>query len=154
MMQITLAIDTLRAVAAGKPEQLAALRAIRSELNARQDRIDELSAAFGLKPVLPAPFNLTTFQADIFGALLATSGVLTSDRIETLLYGGMPEADRPRDVRATIKVHINHLRARLAKFSIQIETVSASLGACGYRLTPDMKAKARAKIAEFSKECA
>jgi hypothetical protein len=151
MTPVSLAIETLRTIAGGNPDQLAALRAIRAELDARQDRIDELSAVFGLKPVLPSPFNLTTFQADIFGALLATSGVLTSDRIETLLYGGMPDADRPCDARATIKVHVHHLRNRLEAFGIEIETVAASIGACGYGLTPAMKAKARARIAEFSK---
>lgn len=151
-MHLSLAIDTLRAVASGNPDHLAALRTIRDELEARQDRIDELSAAVGLKPVMPSPFGLTTFQADIFGALLAAPGVLTSERIEALLYGGLPEADRPRNARATIKVHVSHLRNRLAVFGIQIETVAASIGACGYRLTPAMKTKVRAAIASLQKD--
>jgi hypothetical protein len=150
MMQPSVIAALCRAAASGDARQIAAVRSLKAEIDARGDRIDELERLLGLN--LPASaLGISGLGASIIGLLVARPGVVTVSMLETALYGARPESDWPLQPAKTIHVHVNHLRDRLQKHSIVISTTTADDGSRGYFLTPKMRAKVRALFTKSAK---
>lgn len=98
-------------------------------------RVEQLECALGTDQIAPAAFHLSHSETRVFGVLMKR-GIATRDMIMLALYGGRPDSDVGVDI---IMVFICHIRAKVKRFGIEIDTVKRY----GYRMTPEMKAKVR-----------
>ena len=145
-MMPSIAASTCKAVASGDQAQLETIRSLRAELAVKQDRIEELEAQIGMRPVLPPTMPLTASQATIFGMILAAQGAVTGEAIEVAIYGAMPDCDKPRNPRGVIKAQVHHLRKMINLFGLRVDSTFIPGGEASYFMSGDMKAKARALI--------
>jgi len=115
--------------------QPSRIEALETENDLLRAQIVQLECALGADQTAPAVFQFSGSEARVFGVLMRR-GVATRDMIMLALYGGRPDSDVGVDI---IMVFICHIRAKVKRFGIEIDTVKRY----GYRLTPEMKAKVR-----------
>lgn len=124
-------------------DQLARLEALEAENGRLRDRIAQLEEVVGFSIDLPIFLGLTTHEARLFGALLKRS-VWTKEQLLFALYSDRHDGEAP-EIKI-IDVFVCKARKKLARFGIEIETLWGQ----GYRLSPEMKAKAVALIEQRS----
>jgi DNA-binding response OmpR family regulator len=114
--------------------------ALEAEAQRLRDRIEELETERGVGFCAPVEWRLTGHQADAFGAILkAKADVVSKESIYNALYGGLSDVELK-----IVDVFVCKLRQKIEPFGIEIETVWGR----GYRMSPEMKRRARALIAE------
>lgn len=122
-------------------DQLARLEGLEAENQRLRDRVAQLEEVVGFTIDLPIFLGLTTHEARLFGALMKRP-VWTKEQLLFALYSGRHDDEQP-EIKI-IDVYVCKARKKLARFGIQIETLWGQ----GYRLSPEMKAKAMALIDE------
>lgn len=100
------------------------------------ERIHQLEDALGVGFTIDPRVGLTRREEQILGVLVSAQGVVTPDRLFTVLYG---MDDNPPDYK-TIQVLICYLRRKLRARGIEIVTVHSR----GYFVDDQNRTRARA----------
>lgn len=138
MRPAALALDAILPCLGRRPgnDHVARLEAkiarLEARLALREEEIARLIGDIDPLVVLGRRLGLAPRQAE-FLAVLMSGGIVPRSRVEMILYGfadAVPSA-------ATFNTMIHHMRRRLARFGIGIETVSG----IGWRLTTEARAR-------------
>lgn len=128
-------------------DQRDMLRARDATIGELRGRIGALEDFIGLRQDA-CPIALSPTCERIFGVLLNRARIDIPSLV-ALLYGHLPDADRPSHPETVIRVQIHYLRRRLARYGIEFETSNEKLGDRSYRMAPAMRIRARAVIAHL-----
>ncbi|TAL43815.1 MAG: winged helix family transcriptional regulator [Salinibacterium sp.] len=111
------------------------IEAVEKENEMLRVRIEELEDALGMRAPAPLCFDLSAYEARVFGMLMRRE-MVAKETVMLGLYGGRPDEGPEIEI---VAVFICHLRKKIEKFGVRIDTVRGQ----GYRLSPDMKAAVR-----------
>lgn len=119
------------------------------ECQVLRDRIEELEALLvPEKDSFPPTWLLAPNEKVLLGLLLARN-VVTHDAMWSVLYGHLPECDRPQrkfGTSDTVTVQLSKLRRNLAPRGVQIDNVWG----VGHSMSAKCKAIVRAAIQEYT----
>lgn len=90
-----------------------------------KDRIEELEAVVGLLPKNEIQFKFCHFtptEERYLGMIYKQEYVCTKEVIFRAVYGGLPEADQPLEIKI-VDVVVHHIRKKLKRFGIEIHTM-------------------------------
>lgn len=121
-------------------DAVARIEGLEAENGRLRDRIAQLEEAMGLDFIAPLEWRLTRAETALFGVLLARE-IATK---EALLTGIVRDPTGEAPEIKIVDVFVCKARRKLRPFGIEIET----LWGRGYRLSPEVKALARAQLAE------
>lgn len=115
---------------------------LRDEVETLREEIRQLREALAPQTEFPRAWRLTSTESQLLSALLATTGVKSSERLMTAVYGAGWEHD-PK----IIDVFVCKLRRKLPA-AAWIETVRGD----GFRLSADGRRSIRAELSPFATE--
>lgn len=119
----------------------AEIEKLRDENQTLRDRIEELESVLfaGVRDGVRI-YGCNVIQSRLL-AFIASRGMVTRDAIMTALYGC--DANDPPDIKI-IDTYVHHVRKKVAKASIVIETVWGQ----GFRMSSEHRAAVKAEIAK------
>ena len=139
-----------KAIASGNTAQAAFAKSVQREIEARDDRIDELLALIGLKASLPCLIKLQPDSRRIARLIAGRGGLVSRGDIYVAVYGAKPECDQP--VPKVIDVQIHRIRKAFAEYAagfadpVEREANTITIlteHSCGWHIPLLHKSKAR-----------
>lgn len=121
-------------------EPSARIALLEQQVRLLEERVEQLEEALGLTIEPSVALGLTSYEARLFGLLMARERC-TCEQMMLALSALKPDGDAP--ATPVIKVHICRARKKLARFGVRIETLRGQ----GYRLAPADKERARQLLA-------